>query len=75
MKFLEKCGFNVLPNGGIISGVILSTIVLVVSVGVPPSFYITHLIVCLGGYALGGILTNSVYNFVYFVYRKIKKSK
>jgi hypothetical protein len=73
MKFLEKCGFDVLPSGGVISGVILSTIVLIITVGVPPSFYITHLIVCFGGYALGGILASVMYNLVYFVYRKIKR--
>jgi len=75
MKFLEKGGFDILPNRGIILGVILSTIVLIFTVESPPSFYIRHLIVCLGGYALGGILANAMYNFVYFIYRKIKKSK
>jgi len=64
MKFWEKWGFDVLPNGGIILGVILSTIVLIVTIDAAPSFYIKHLITCLGGYALGCILANAMYNFI-----------
>ena len=60
-------------NAGVIFGVILSTIVLIVTVDAAPSFYITHLITCLGGYALGCILASVMYNLVYFVYRKIKR--
>ncbi len=75
MKFLKKCGFNVLPSGGIIMGVILSTITLTTTLELPNEFYVKHLIICLGGYALGCILASVMYNLVYFIYIKIKKSK
>lgn len=68
MKFLEKHAIDI----GVIFGFIISTIMLSATVDEAPDyFYVKHLITCLGVYTLAQLF----WELVYFVCRKIKKSK
>ena len=68
MKFWEKYDLDI----AVIIGFLISTTILWATVDEAPDyFYMKHLITCLGVYTL----VQAMYALVYFVYRKIKKSK